>query len=72
MKFEYEEDIKDKEVVAYISDHGHLYIRSVDGIVGMLADGEITHYETLSFDREMVKDNVVKKFYKGDKITITF
>lgn len=72
MKFEYEKDNNDKEVVAYITDLGHLYIRCNEGIVGMLTDGQIVHYDELYFDGEMDLDNVVKKFYKGDKITITF
>lgn len=72
MKFEYEEDNKDKEVVAYITNRGHLYIRCDEGIVGMLTDGQIANYNELDFDSEMPKDSVVKRFYKGDKITITF
>lgn len=71
MKFEYDDGRPVSECVAFIDDEGDLCIRSSDNKgVYLIADGEVVG--GLHFEEYMCINEVVRKFYPGDKITITF
>lgn len=67
MKFEYTENTRsDNDVVAYIDADGDLVVRDEYG-------DAICIMETLiSTEVDFHPDSATKKFYKGDKVTITF
>ena len=61
MKFDYEE----RRAVAFIDKQGWLYIRSNHNTIAMKGDDIV-------LNPGFNEDTAVKKFYKGDKVTITF
>lgn len=72
MKFEYDGVTEEREMAAFIDDVGDLCIRTGEGLVYLLQDGEsFSHYEE-NFQEYASVNGVRKAFYPGDKITITF
>lgn len=73
MKFDYKQhDVVDRECIAFIDDVGDLCIRVCDGFVYFLKDDSSFSSEDDSFENHMYDNGAIRKFYKGDKITITF
>jgi len=69
MKFEYDGADQDRECVAFIDDVGDLWIRDRHGSENVCISkiGEVIYAEG-----DFFIEGAVKKFYPGDKITITF
>ena len=72
MKFEFDGDADRGECVAYIDDDGDLCIRVGDGFVYFIKDDKSFLSDGGSFYGHMFDNGATRKFYKGDKITITF
>jgi len=71
MKFEYAEKNEDRECVAIIDAYGAFLIKTDEGCTYICGDEDTpVHGSNNDWDYSMSK--VVKKFYHGDKITITF
>ena len=69
MKFEYDCAEDQRECVAFISG-GCLYIKTDSGGVAMYTDDPpVSHGDSIWYMR---LDRATRKFYPGDKITITF
>lgn len=69
MKFEYDKEEDRGEVVAVISDTGNLVVRNTetgDFTIALCKAGFCHNAASVDMD------SVVRKFYRGDKITITF
>ena len=72
MKFEYgEKAVNDRTCVAFIDKQGWLKVKDQHGNhhVWLTPQGEVVHSDTFGSDEHT---SAVKKFYPGDKITITF
>ena len=70
MRFEYEGETTDKECVAYIDNEGDLIINTESN--GWVIIGGENSGESYSASPDENSFGVKKKFYPGDKITITF
>lgn len=67
MKFEYELSKDNRECVAYIDPIGDLIIKDADGMSICFVCGGVP---SGSYDWE--PERATRKFYPGDKVTITF
>lgn len=72
MKFEYGIDVDRSDTVAFIDDAGDLCIAVESGIVYLLRDGSSFHDDDADLMEYMNDNGFKRKFYPGDKITITF
>jgi len=66
MKFEYDSKSEESECVAYIDGDGDLCM--VDGDYAMILGRDGVHLT----DMEWKPDEATRRFYPGDKLTITF
>ena len=71
MKFEYETKQDDRECVAYIDGDGDLIINSFGDNGWVAVNGEEAGENNMA-EPEYNTTGIAKKFYPGDKITITF
>jgi hypothetical protein len=69
MKFEHDGKTDDRECVAFIDGDGDLWIKTDKGSCLMYGGSE---YTEPSAGNLWFSDTAIKKFYPGDKITITF
>lgn len=69
MKFEYDGAEETRECVAFI-ESGCLYVKTDSGCVAMYGDALPASYGDIIWDMRIVL--ATRKFYHGDKITITF
>jgi len=69
MKFEYDGKTDDRECVAFIDGDGDLWIKTDEGSCLMYGGSE---YTEPSAGNLWLPDKAIKKFYPGDKLTITF
>ncbi len=76
MKFEYEHDEpENRKLLAYIDEDGDLNIWAdfdCKGVFRMFSDGDTQFLEGETLESCMKDFPAAKKFYKDDKITITF
>ena len=75
MKFEYDSKSYNVECVAYVDKHNHLVVknsRSCESEDTSFVFMTTSSKDTTTMWDEFNPDNAVKKFYPGDKITITF
>jgi len=70
MKFEYDGVKEDRECVAFIDNDGNLYIKTYNGCIELCHD-DMPECHAMSLWDYMIED-ASRKFYPGDKITITF
>lgn len=71
MKFEYDGDSEQRECVAYIVASGELVVRNIDNgnAICMGPYGSAAYVSNITrFD----PSDATRKFYPGDKVTITF
>lgn len=66
MKFEYDSKSVQRECVAYIDKDGDLLVMDDDGAILLGQDG--THLTAMEWN----PSEATRKFYPGDKLTITF
>jgi len=75
MKFEYGDEKGGAECVAFIDGEGDLWIRTEEneGMLNVMFElnGDITP-GSVPIEEGMARQGYKKKFYHGDKITITF
>lgn len=69
MKFEYDGAADDHKCVAFIQG-GCLYVKTDSGCVAMYDDEPPASYSDIIWDMRIAL--AIRKFYPGDKITITF
>ena len=69
MKFEYDGAEDQRECVAFI-ESGRLYVKTDIGCVVICNDEPPASYGNIVWDMRIVR--AIRKFYPGDKITITF
>lgn len=72
MKFEYDEQPDKGECVAFIDNDGDLCMKNGEGIIYLTRGNASFSFEEACFESYMVDNGATKKFYPGDKITITF
>lgn len=70
MKFEYDGEEDDRECVAYLDLDGILCIKGHGDSEPLLLSEDGSTYHSWAFTPD--RSDVVRKFYHGDKITITF
>lgn len=70
MKFEYNDMENESDCVAFIDDDGDLCLKDKNTDMGVYV--AITDASTETFYDYMSLNGVKKRFYPGDKITITF
>lgn len=68
MKFEYEND--ERDCVAFIDNEGELVVKLEDGTNMVMQENGETFKGVVRF--EALFCSAAHKFYRGDKVTITF
>ncbi len=70
MKFECDVTKENRECVAVIDGDGNLYVKTDSGCVAMYTSTTPEIYGCCTWDCKV--EDAIRKFYHGDKITITF